>query len=198
MGSYNPTNTALQACPSVGATWEAAASPLPPTPNPQLCSCMYNSLGCVVNPSVSAEGYGSLFSFVCGQDPQACSGIAANATTGTYGGLSVCNAKEQLSYVLNQYAVRHGNQPSACSFSGSASIKATSSAAGTCASLISQVGTAGTGTVTGGAATGTARASGTNTAAANALSIPASDFGLLSLAVYLGGAVLTGAGMILL
>lgn len=202
MGAYNPTNTALQGCPSVGSTWRAAATPLPPTPNAGLCSCMYNSLGCVVDPGVSATNYANLFGFVCGPqgDPKACNGIAANATTGTYGAYGMCNAPEKLSYVLNQYAIgqRANNNPSACAFSGSASIKSTSSATGTCASLISQAGTAGTGTVTGGGATGTARRSGTNTAAASALSVPGFDFGLLPLAAYLGVAVMTGAGMILL
>ncbi|KAK0866497.1 hypothetical protein LTR87_014960 [Friedmanniomyces endolithicus] len=60
----------------------------------------------------------------------------------------MCNATEQLGYVLNQYYVAQSSGASACAFNGAAQTKSPSSASGACASLVSQAGTAGTGTVT--------------------------------------------------
>lgn len=208
--SYTATNSP-QACPTVGTDWEAASSPLPPSPNQQLCTCMYNSLTCVVKASVDSSDYADLFSTVCGLDNgKACDGITANGTTGTYGAYGMCDAKEQLAYALNAYyqAQDSTNQASACNFGGSASTKAATSASGSCSSLMAQAGTAGTGTVTssptgtaagaGSSGSSTSKSTSTKSGAASAMVVPSMDFGLLNLGVYVFAAILSGGAMILL
>ncbi|KAL2836318.1 Glucanosyltransferase-domain-containing protein [Aspergillus pseudoustus] len=152
--SYTPTNTALQTCPSVSAgTWLAKASPLPPTPNTSLCSCMDASNACVVDSSVSSSDYADLFSVVCGLTD--CTGVTANGTTGTYGSYGMCQPKQQLNWALNKYYSEQGTA-SACDFSGSATTTSTASATGSCSSMLSAVGTDGTGTISATAASSTA------------------------------------------
>ncbi|GAB7353918.1 hypothetical protein MBLNU459_g4263t1 [Dothideomycetes sp. NU459] len=207
--SYSPSNSP-QACPTEGSSWAAVASPLPPSPNQELCSCMYNSLTCVIKGSVSSDDYGELFGTVCGLSGSPCAGIAHNATTGNYGAYGMCNATEQLAYALNAYyqAQDSSNKASACNFGGSASTKAATSAAGVCSSLMAQAGTAGTGVVTssptatgaGAGSSSSAKSSSTSTktGAASAVAIPSFDFGLLNLGLYVFSAVLSGGAMILL
>ncbi|KAL4964335.1 glycoside hydrolase family 72 protein [Aspergillus stella-maris] len=145
--SYTPTNTALQSCPTVASgTWLATSSPLPPSPNSDLCSCMDATNGCVVDSSLDSSDYADLFSVVCGMT--SCKGVSANGTTGAYGAYGMCEAKQQLNWALNKYYTEQGSVASACSFDGSAMTTKTTSATGTCSSLISQAGTDGLGTVT--------------------------------------------------
>ncbi|EMC99955.1 carbohydrate-binding module family 43 protein [Baudoinia panamericana UAMH 10762] len=184
--SYTPTNSP-QACPSVGGNWSAAATPLPPTPNQQVCSCMYNSLGCVVAGSTSEDNYGSLFGTVCGYGSSVCAGITSNATTGTYGAFGMCNATEQLAYAFNNYYVGQHSSASACNFGGAATSKAAASASGACSTLLAQAGTAGTGTVT---------SSPTGTAASG--SAPSVESGVFAMAFIVTIAAVSGMGMILL
>ncbi|KAK3677393.1 hypothetical protein LTR78_002931 [Recurvomyces mirabilis] len=207
MASYSPTNSAA-ACPSQDAKWAAAATPLPPSPNQQLCSCMYNSLGCVVASGASADAYGTLFGQVCGYGGSICAGISHNASTGTYGAYGMCNSTEQLAYAFNQYYVGQSAVASACSFGGSATTKPTSSAAGACQTLLNQAGTAGTGTVTSqpsgtGAAGGSSGSSGSGSAssskaAAGMIGVPSMETGLLPMAFIVTMAAVSGMGMIFL
>ncbi|KAL4802524.1 Glucanosyltransferase-domain-containing protein [Aspergillus unguis] len=171
--SYTPTNTALQSCPAVTAgSWLAKASPLPPTPNSDLCSCMDDTNACVVDSSVSSSDYADLFSVVCGLTE--CTGVSANGTTGTYGAYGMCQPKQQLNWALNKYYSEQGSASSACAFSGSATTTKTTSATGTCATWMSQAGTAGTGTVTGTATSGSdAEATATESSEANNLNVGA-------------------------
>lgn len=144
--SYTPTNTALQSCPAVDSDWRATQTPLPPTPNENLCECMSDAAACVVKDSVSSDDYADLFSLICGYTT--CSGVSSNATTGSYGAYGMCSPKQQLNFLLNKYYTEQNSASSACSFGGSATVTSTTKATGTCASLMSQAGTAGTGTVT--------------------------------------------------
>lgn len=207
MAAYTPTNTAPANCPSVGATW-AASNNLPPTPNRQLCQCMYSALTCVPH-DVSDDEAGELFGIVCGLGASqgVCAGITNNATTGEYGAFGMCNPQEQLGWALNAYylAQAPSNRPSACVFSGSATTQAASSLTGSCSSLVAEAGPRGTGTVTSkpsgtgnvGGASGTGKSSGSGNAAARFGS--KAVFGTeAAIAAYVGLAFVSGMCMIFL
>ncbi|KAI2928304.1 CAZyme family GH72 and CBM43 [Aspergillus niger] len=206
--SYTPTNTALQSCPAVTSkSWLATSSPLPPTPNQELCTCMDNASGCVVKDSVSSSDYDDLFSTVCGFT--SCDGIFHNGTTGTYGAYSMCGAKQQLNFVLDKYWKEQGKKADACGFDGSATTTATVKATGTCSALMKEAGTAGTGTVTSkptGTAAGSSSASGTGGVSAVG-SVGSASLGkgsaIISIGAWQVGAyvvtgVVAGLGMVLL
>ncbi|KAK5107170.1 hypothetical protein LTR62_001664 [Meristemomyces frigidus] len=207
--SYNPTNSAA-ACPTLDQTWAAEATPLPPSPNQQLCSCMYDSLGCVVASGASTSDYGTLFGQVCGYGASICDGIAANASTGTYGAYGMCNSTEQLAYAFNQYYLGQSAVASACSFGGSATTKPTSSSAsGACATLLNEAGTAGTGTVTsspsgtgaagGSSGSGSSASGSASSSKGSAGSLkPSMESGLLPMVFIVTMAAVSGMGMILL
>jgi len=157
---------------------------------------MMSSLSCVVSPSVNETSYTDLFYVVCGMPGSPCAGIQHNATTGTYGAYGMCNATEQLGFALNQYAKSQTNNAQACDFGGSATTRAAvATPSGSCKALMSEAGTAGTGTVTS-QPTGTSTAS--HSGAAGAVTVPNLNIGMLQLGVYVFGAVVAGAGMILL
>ncbi|EYE93940.1 glycoside hydrolase family 72 protein [Aspergillus ruber CBS 135680] len=194
---YEPENTA-RACPSVDKDWEAAKE-LPPTPNSDLCSCMVDTLSCVLKDSVNEEDMGELFGVVCGSDG-VCDGIASNSTTGIYGAYSVCSAKQKLSFVMDQYYKKQNKKSTACDFSGAARVQDSSNPKGTCSALIKQAGADGTGSVTS-IPTDVAgeSASSTSEGAAGALVTPtAVNVGAWQFGVYLATAIVAGAGMILL
>lgn len=204
---YNPTNTAAAACPSVGSQW-AASNDLPPTPNRELCQCMYSALTCVPH-DVSLEEAGDLFGTVCGlgANSDVCAGITNNATTGNYGAYGMCNATEQLGWALNAYylAQTGNNRASACDFGGSATTKASVSPTGQCKSLIAEAGPQGTGTVTSaptatGGSSGS-RSSGSGSGSGNAAPRVGSKavFGTeIAIATYLSLAFVSGVCMIFL
>jgi hypothetical protein len=197
---YTPSNTVAAACPTVDANWQAASN-LPPTPNQNLCQCMYESLTCVVSNSVDTEQYGQLFNEVYGYGVTG--GISANGTTGKYGAYGMCPPDQQLSFAFDQYyhqQVAKGNGASACDFKGAASTKSATSPSGTCASLMQQAGTAGTGSVTSSPTGGSGGKSGaTSTGAAFPMAAPAAvTVGSWQMGAYILTAALSGMGMILL
>lgn len=204
--SYNPSNSP-QACPTV-STWQAATN-LPPTPNDAICQCMVQNLTCVAKSGLSADSLTTQFNYIC--DPAQgnnCGGILGNGTTGVYGAFSGCSDTERLSYAFNQYYLNqtatNTQNTSPCDFSGTAQ-KVTPKLASSCKAVVSQAGSAGTGSITstptGGSGTGSGSSSGTTStskAAAVILGVPAFDFGILKLAAYVTSAMLVGAGMVLL
>ena len=207
--SYTPTNTALESCPAVSSkSWLATSSPLPPTPNEQLCTCMDNASGCVVKDSVSSSDYADLFSTVCGMT--SCDGILHNGTTGNYGAYSMCGAKEQLNFVLDKYWTEQGKKANACGFGGSATTTSTVKATGTCSALMKEAGTEGTGTVTSkpsataagsGSASGTAGVSAVGSAGSASSgrgSVMIVSVGGWQVGVYVVTGVVAGLGMVLL
>lgn len=195
MSDYNPTNTAAAACPKVTqGKWEAESSPLPPAANSDLCSCMMNTISCQVADKATEDDYADMFGYICGEkNGKYCAGINKNATAGPYGAYSMCTSKEQLSFVLNAYA---NAVSGGCAFKGKATTKSAASPTGSCASLISAVGTAATGVVS---STAKAATSGSSSAgAATGLSVPQLSFGVFGLGMYVSGAVAAGMAMILL
>ncbi|KAE8358919.1 Glucanosyltransferase-domain-containing protein [Aspergillus caelatus] len=204
-GDYNPTNTALQSCPTVDGKWLATSSPLPPSPNQDLCSCMEESLSCALKDKVSGEQLDKLFGTVCGYD--VCDGITTNATTGKYGAYSVCTPQQQLSYAINLYYQNQkakGNGDKACDFNGAATTQSSKSGGSACSALLKEAGTSGTGTVTssptgtaGSGASGGAAAS--SSGAAGGMIAPSNvNVGIFQLGAYVVTAMVAGAGMIVL
>lgn len=199
---YKVTNTAARACPTVGAKW-AASSDLPPIANAQVCDCMVKSLNCVAKDGLDGEAIAEQFGYVCGQDPSACAGIAANATSGKYGAYSMCKSEQKLSFAFDQYYQNHNSDASACDFSGNAQTQS-GSTEGDCASLVEAAGKDGSGTVTavptagGAVATGTDSSATSSNAALGSLVVPRFEVGALSMGAYVIATVLAGMGMILL
>nr|ADO29924.1 hypothetical protein PP102 [Penicillium paxilli] len=199
--SYTPTNTVLQECPTVDSTWLAKATPLPPTPDDSLCSCIYDQAACVPASSLKTSKYGSLLNEVCGDTD--CSGLHHNATTGVYGAYSMCDTKDQLAFALNKYYKEQNKRDSACSFAGSAMTKATTAATGTCSAQIKEAGSAGTGTVTTEATATAGSDSSSSSSTSSSFGSPASvhssvSVGSLQVAAYAVTALLAGVGMIAL
>ncbi|KAF2702633.1 carbohydrate-binding module family 43 protein [Pleomassaria siparia CBS 279.74] len=191
--NYKPSHTAAS-CPSLGSSWNAVATPLPPVANAAACACMVDTLTCAVTDSVKEADYGDLFGFICGlKSGKYCAGIGRNATTGTYGAYGMCSAQEQLNFAVHQYALANPN--GGCSFSGSATSKAVAkTTAASCTSLLQQAGTNGAGTVTSSPTGGAAQSTGASTGMATSHM----ENGLLTMGVYVFGAALSGMAMILL
>ena len=197
--SYTPTNTALQACPTVDADWQVDSNTLPPTPDEALCACMVSSLTCTAKAGIADTEIGSLFSQVCGYNGgQPCQGILKNTTTGVYGAYSMCNSTQQLSYAFNAYYKEEGNSQ-ACDFDGNAqTVKA--AAASSCSSIMASA----TGATSPSSTTGTGSSSGSSAttskkSAAGAVTVGASlGIGTFCMVAYISALVLSGAGIFLL
>jgi len=121
MEDYSPTNSP-QACPDVAEKWQVNAAAMPPTPDSDLCECMYDSLTCVPDDSTAKKAYGDMFNYVCEEDANACAGIKADVAAGVYGPYGMCNAKQKLGYVLDQFYKNQNSQAFACDFEGQAKI----------------------------------------------------------------------------
>ena len=119
---YKPTNSPAE-CPGVGSSWGVKGNVLPPKPDSELCDCMFEALSCVPSDDTEAKEYGDMFGYICSENPDACKGINGNTKTGVYGAYSMCNAKQQLGYVLNEYYNAQNQAKSACDFKGKATIQ---------------------------------------------------------------------------
>lgn len=118
---YIPTNT-KPPCPGKTDTWKAAASPLPPHPNPQLCACVADSLNCDIVTN-NTRVYGPHFDYICGVNHAYCAAIDRDPVLGIYGAMSHCEPKDQLGWVANQYYKSSGFKNQACDFKGAANSK---------------------------------------------------------------------------
>lgn len=209
---YSTGTLTARACPTVGGTWLATNTPLPPSPNGALCDCLGDTLGCVVAGTTSTDDYADIFNYICTADSGACAEILANGTTGVYGVYSGCASEQQLNYVINEYYLNQDSAASACSFSGSATLASSTAATGTCSSLLAEASsgtvasptakasstTSGSGSTSTGTTTSTSSASASKSGAAVGSPVPSVQFGLFSVGLYVFGAVLTGFGMIIL
>ncbi|KAI1338448.1 carbohydrate-binding module family 43 protein [Xylariaceae sp. FL0016] len=197
LSAYTPTNSAPD-CPTVGGTtWAAAASPLPPAVNPDLCDCEMSAVTCSISSDDETE-YGDQFGYICGlNDGEYCVGIAHNGTTGDYGAISGCTPKQQLAFVANQYYQAQDDKASACDFSGLGTTQSPKTT-GSCSSLIAAVGSDGTGTVP--AATGSQGASSSSKGAGvSSMNAPAFfNYGAFFFVAYAVTALVSGMGMLLL
>ncbi|RDL42426.1 uncharacterized protein BP5553_02405 [Venustampulla echinocandica] len=196
MASYNPTNTATSACPTVGTNWNAASS-LPPTPNKDACACMMSSLSCQAKASIDPLAIGPLFGQVCGYNGgKACAGIARNTTTGEYGTFSMCNATEQLSNAFNAYynSISGSDKSKACDFGGNATVVTPASAASSCSSVLSSASAA----VTGGGSSNGQGASSSKKSDAAGIVGASLGIGTYAMVGFTLMATFSGMGMILL
>ncbi|EAZ63320.2 pH-responsive protein 2 precursor (pH-regulated protein 2) [Scheffersomyces stipitis CBS 6054] len=132
-------------CPSEYVNWKASTD-LPPTPDDSVCACANKGSGCIVDSSVDSEDYGDLFSYIC--ENIDCGGINGNGTSGVYGAFSACSPEDKLNFVLGLYYAENGGDDSACDFSGSATVRAASTAS-TCSAFLKAAGASGMGTVSG-------------------------------------------------
>lgn len=134
MDAYSATNSA-QSCPVVGDSWQANEV-LPPTPNRDLCECMYKSLTCQPAASLDVEDYGDIFNYVCANDEDACSSIKHDEATGVYGPYIGCNSTQQLGAILQAYYENQNSASTACDFDGDATINSEPASNSTCDTLM--------------------------------------------------------------
>lgn len=189
MSAYTPTNSPA-ACPPLAPNWRVSSS-LPPTPNSQACSCMFKSLSCVPKSGLDPKEFGALFNYICGENPDNCKGIEANATSGNYGAFSMCSDAEKLGHVLDAYYKSQRSAASACDFGGKAQVQRAATADAACSSALDSA----TNVVGGGASE-----TGKNAAGQLAPAQTTAVLGLGSVAVglYMLVAAGVGAGMLLL
>ncbi|KAJ7115171.1 X8 domain-containing protein [Mycena epipterygia] len=121
----NATSAALPA-----STAFAVSETLPPTPDDAAHGGLAGALGCVFQPPTdySMVLVGTLIGIACelvGEVGGTCDDISSNGQAGVYGRLAMCDPTIKLSYVMSQYyelnQLNH-RAPTACSFSGNATI----------------------------------------------------------------------------
>lgn len=123
LSTYTASNQP-RSCPAVQSDLWLASDSLPPTPNATLCELMVESSSCVPSDTLASDAtkIGAMFGTICGLDATACKGIASNATAGTYGAFSMCNATQQLANAMNAYYMNQKKASSACDFDGQAKV----------------------------------------------------------------------------
>ncbi|KAJ5179859.1 hypothetical protein N7492_003069 [Penicillium capsulatum] len=199
---YSVTTTAGRSCPTIGSDWNAA-SKLPPSPDANLCSCMYDTLECVPTKS-DAKSIGKTFGYL-GKYEGVMDGVSSNSTSGKYGAYSMCSPKERLAFAMDTfYQKNKGKSGSkACDFDGAATTKKATSANGQCTSQMKAIGTAGTGTVDSHLAASTGAGAGgegtsTSKGVAPGVAPQAVHVGALQAGFYMVAALASGAFMIML
>lgn len=202
MADYSPTNSA-QACPPIVDSWQAN-SILPPTPDRDLCECMYASLSCAPAAGLDIDSYGEIFGYICENDEAACAGIKHDEATGVYGPYLMCNSTQSLGHVLDAYYKNQKQAADSCDFEGKAQVVSKPSAASSCASSLasasSAVASAATATVgssTSGSGSGSGSSDPSNAATPLRMG-PMMTIGDMAIGLYMLVAAGVGAGMILL
>ena len=131
---YTPINTAKRACPT-DSNWHAAATGLPPTPNPDYCSCMMSTLACKAKPTLIDTEIDFGLGWLCGPDGHgACTGFSADTDQGDYPSGMMCNGIDKLSWAFNAFYLYYGSKD--CSFTGNATLVTPSKSAVACSSLL--------------------------------------------------------------
>ncbi|KAH9996733.1 carbohydrate-binding module family 43 protein [Xylariaceae sp. FL0662B] len=201
MDSYNPTNSAA-ACPAISKSWKVAES-LPPTPDEDLCDCMFKASSCVPSDELEEKEFGDIFGYICANDEKACAVIKQDTEKGVYGPYSMCNPKQQLGAVLNAYYQNQNSASNACDFNGAAKTQSGEKES-SCEAKLEQASKAAevAATATAGSsstATGDSSESSGNAAApGGAHMAPFMTMGDMAIGLYMIVAMATGAGMILL
>jgi hypothetical protein len=209
---YKVTTTVGRSCPPTGSDW-MANSKLPPSPNSDLCECMYQSLECIPVDGLSEKKITEVYDYLYGLKAKgkidAVSGVYSNGTEGVYGAYSMCNAKQRVAWAMDRYAKKNGGA-SACGFQGKGTSKAATSASGSCATQMSSIGAAGSNTINAGLAASSGAADGgsngggsgssaTSSGIAAGMSQPqAVHVGAWQLGAYTLAAIGTGVFMIML
>ncbi|KAI1407689.1 carbohydrate-binding module family 43 protein [Hypoxylon sp. FL1857] len=199
MDAYNPTNSPA-ACPAISKNWKAAEA-LPPTPDSDLCDCMYSSLSCAPVDDLAEKDYGDIFGYVCKNDPAACAGIKQDPATGVYGPYGMCNPKQQLGHVLNAYYTNQNSASDACDFNGAAKVvsaKTDSSCQASLAKANSAVAVAATATAGSTSSASTGESSENAAAPASVRMAPFMTMGDMAISLYVLVAMGAGAGMVML
>ncbi|KAF2104840.1 putative 1,3-beta-glucanosyltransferase, partial [Rhizodiscina lignyota] len=147
ISAYSPSNSP-QSCPATGTSWSASPT-LPPIPYARLCTCMMQSLTCVVPSNQSTDpSIGQSLSYICQTSADLCLGAETSPLKGQYGAYTVCNSSELVSWAYNQYYLSQSSSETACSKVGGVIQSPVKNLASDCSDLLHQAGAAGTGTIT--------------------------------------------------
>ncbi|RFU80829.1 glycoside hydrolase family 72 [Trichoderma arundinaceum] len=198
---YKPVNKPAS-CPALTDDWQAGSN-LPPVPDQSLCTCMQNSLSCVRSDDLDTKDYGEIFGFICGKNPKVCAGINGDAANGVYGAYSMCDDSAKLDYVLDTYYQSQSKAASACDFNGQAQVvnakpaSSCSAALASAAAINKQAATA-TSPVGGGSTADSDSSTSSSAAVAGRPVAHLLSMGEMSMALYMGVAMLVGASMIVL
>jgi len=124
------SDSSYPSCPSQNSTF-LASTILPPTPNDPACKCLEPKLSCNFSPPAGTNSTainvinGELLGTACGllsTNGGNCNDITSNGTTGTYGRVSFCDAREKLSYIMTLYYETQNRNAAACDFGGNAQL----------------------------------------------------------------------------
>ncbi|KAJ5605777.1 hypothetical protein N7510_008558 [Penicillium lagena] len=202
---YSPTTAVGASCPATNSDWLANPTGLPPVPDADLCSCMYDSLTCVPKSGTSQKLLISNIGYLYGlDDAKYMSGVAHNGTLGKYGAYSMCSLEQQLAWAMNNYYEQNKNgKGNPCGFSGVGSTKAATTASGTCSTQMAKIGAKGTNSIAGTLNPSSSGSGGAASTTTSGIGIPgatpqAVHVGNWQLGAYIVTALFAGVGMIVL
>lgn len=129
--------------------FEAAHPELPPSPNVQICDCMWDSLSCAVKPSAPLDDINLRLDKNCNNNSTACIGMSTNFVLAEFGAFSMCAPYQRLSWYRNflQTAV---DNPIRCDLDNSDKLlyeKQPAALSPVCSSLLARAGPMGESTI---------------------------------------------------